>query len=216
MRNVRNFLVELPNSRLVAQLTVERERGLDVRQSILQAGVALLKEHGIATLTQPKVAKAAGVKQSHLTYYFPRRSDLLLGIAQHSIENVMLDLSARLERGPSPEELVRTVATAVVEGVPPRIMIGLIVAADADPALRRPLRKLIKHVRLRIRGILDQAGASAGGHAALLFHATVVGLAVMHHARRTDESAHEIEHGIAAMLGLLGLASKKRSRRTIQ
>ena len=34
--------------------------------------VTLLHEQGLAALTQPRIAKAAGVSQSHLTYYFPK------------------------------------------------------------------------------------------------------------------------------------------------
>lgn len=183
---------------------------MDVRESILQAGVTLLKEQGIAALTQPQVAKAAGVKQSHLTYYFPKRTDLLLGIAEHTIEGVMSDLSARMEGQPPQAAIAETVATAMINGVPPRIMVGLIVAADADPTLRPPLRKLVKHVRARVQGFLDQAGATTGDDAALLFHATVVGLAIMHDARRTPESAREIKAGISGMLRLLGPEPAKR------
>ena len=50
---------------------------MNVKDAILDASVALLKDKGIAALTQPQVAKAAGIKQSHLTYYFPTREDLV-------------------------------------------------------------------------------------------------------------------------------------------
>lgn len=73
---------------------------MNVKDSILIAGMTLLKEKGIAALTQPQVAKAAGVKQSHLTYYFPTRTDLLLGIAEHTITKAMADVSARLAEKP--------------------------------------------------------------------------------------------------------------------
>ena len=185
---------------------------MDVRETILHAGVALLKEQGVAALTQPKVAKAAGIKQSHLTYYFPKRTDLLLGIAEHTIARVMSDLEARMQEERSRTAFGETIATAMIDGAPPRVMVGLIVAADADPSLRPPLRKLIKHVRTRIQGVLDTAGAAAGIDRALLLHATVVGLAVMHDARRTPESAREVKQGVAGILRLLGLEPAKRPR----
>jgi len=175
-----------------------------IKESILAAGVLLLKEQGIAALTQPRVAKAAGIKQSHLTYYFPRRTDLLLGIAEHSIENILSDLSARMADAPPQVAFSETIANAMIDGVPPRIMVGLIVAADADPTLRPPLRKLIRQVRARIHGFLDRANATTSSNRALLFHATMVGLAIIHDARRTQDSAREVKDGIVDMLRLLG------------
>jgi len=178
---------------------------VDVRESILQAGVTLLKEQGIAALTQPRVAKAAGVKQSHLTYYFPKRADLLLGIAEYSIEKVTAGLAARLEDEAQPAALAGSISSALIDGVPPRIMLGLVVAADVDPEIRAPLQKLVRHVRGRIQGILEKAGIADSGNAALQFHATIIGLAVMHEAQQTAESANELTSGLNGMLRLIGV-----------
>ena len=57
----------------------------DVRQRILDAALGLMAEHGFMEVTQPKIARAAGVRQSHLTYYFPTRADLLKALAVHSL-----------------------------------------------------------------------------------------------------------------------------------
>lgn len=179
---------------------------MDVRESIVQAGAMLLKEHGVAALTQPKVARAAGVKQSHLTYYFPRRGDLLLGIAESTIDKVISDLSVRLATEPAQAAVLETVVNAMLTGVPPRIMLGLIVAADSEPALREPLQRLITQVRQRIGVVLRKAGAPANTNATLLFHATIVGLAILHDAQRTPESAAEIKDGVVTMMQLLGMA----------
>ena len=35
-------------------------------------------------LTQPKIAKALGLRQSHLTYYFPRKADLFAALLDAS------------------------------------------------------------------------------------------------------------------------------------
>jgi AcrR family transcriptional regulator len=175
----------------------------DVRQSILKAGVALLREQGIAALTQPRVARGAGVKQSHLTYYFPRRGDLLVGIAEHTIDGVMADLADHRPGPDAPAALARTLAAAIAARIPPRIMIGLIVAADEEPALRPALRRLVRDVRRRIHVLLEKTGLVAGRESVLLFHAAMVGLALMDEARRTPGSAREMREGIAAMLRLL-------------
>ena len=119
---------------------------MGIKEDILEAGESLLREKGVAALTQPQVAKAAGIKQSHLTYYFPTRAELLLGIAEQSIRVAMRNLAARLEEKSlqtTLAELADTVAKVMISGLPPRVMLGLIVAADTDPDIRKSLRKLL-------------------------------------------------------------------------
>ena len=176
---------------------------MNVKDAILDASVALLKDKGIAALTQPQVAKAAGIKQSHLTYYFPTRADLLLGVAEHSIGVTMTEVGARLRDKPEPSTIASVVADLMITGIPPRLIIGLIVAADAEPEIRQSLAKFIKNVRERMHDVLASAGLAASASAVLLFHATIVGLAVMHQARLSPESADEIKDGVAAILHLL-------------
>lgn len=181
---------------------------VNVRDTILAAGIALLSQKGIAALTQPQVARAAGIKQSHLTYYFPTRADLMLGVAEAVISSTLTQLSARMRDQPRRATLAATVADAMIGGLPPRVVIGLIVAADADPAIRKRLRKLIVQVRAQVQALLAAAGLATGTEAALLFHAAVVGLAVMHQAQMNARSARDARDGIAAMLRLLAQSGK--------
>ncbi|WP_454916872.1 TetR family transcriptional regulator [Xanthobacter sediminis] len=58
----------------------------DIRERLLMAAVGLVREHGLPGLTQPRVAKAAGVSQSHLTYYFPTRADLVHAVLERAAE----------------------------------------------------------------------------------------------------------------------------------
>ena len=176
---------------------------MNVKDAILDASVELLKDRGIAALTQPQVARAAGIKQSHLTYYFPTRADLLLGVAEHSIGVTMATIGARLHDHPEPATIASVVADVMVGGMPPRLIIGLIVAADAEPGIRESLAGFITTVRERMRDVLASAGLRVDSDAVLLFHATIVGLAVMHQARLSPESADEIKDGVAAILRLL-------------
>jgi AcrR family transcriptional regulator len=186
---------------------------VNVRESILAAGITLLKQRGIAALTQPQVAKAAGIKQSHLTYYFPTRAELLMGVADESIRTTMAELATRLTERTQAATLAASVAEIMIAGVPPRVMVGLIVAADADPEIRKPLRKLIRHIRAQVQAVLSKAGLGGSVDAALLFHATVVGLAVMHQAQKNSQSAREAREGVAAMLRLLAPPNQDRAMR---
>jgi AcrR family transcriptional regulator len=58
--------------------------GTAIRRRILEAALDLVTTEGVAALTQPRVARLAGVRQSHLTYYFPRKSDLFLALFEAS------------------------------------------------------------------------------------------------------------------------------------
>lgn len=187
---------------------------MDVRESILLAGVELLNTQGITALSQPRVARAAGVKQSHLTYYFPKRTDLLLAIAEHSIDGILTGLAARLGSAPPATAIADSIAAVARTGAPPRIMLGLIVAAENEPELRPALQKLVRHIRQRIQALLEQAGVANSTQAALLFHATLIGLAVMHEAQRTEQSANELQSGLKAMLDLLASQAATASPRS--
>ena len=178
---------------------------VNVKEAILVAGQELLRESGVAALTQPKVARAAGIKQSHLTYYFPTRAKLLLGIAEFTANAAMKHVAERLAARPERAMLAGMVSELMINGLPPRVIIGLIVAADAEPGIRDSLRELVGNVRARLQSLLAAAGLAASADAALLFHATVVGLAVMHQARMSPASAAEVDNGVASMLRLLAL-----------
>lgn len=54
------------------------------RQRILDAALKILRKEGVTALTQTRVAAAAGLRQSHLTYYFPRKTDLLAATLEAS------------------------------------------------------------------------------------------------------------------------------------
>ncbi len=176
---------------------------MGIKDDILMAGSTLLREKGVSALTQPQVALAANIKQSHLTYYFPTRSALLLAIAEFTLSTLMEDVAARLRSAPVDKGLAGTLSRVMIEGFPPRVFIGLIVAADNDPDIRKLLRRLVRRVRTAIQHLLEEAGITASEEATLLFHATIVGLAVMHQARMSRESAAEVKDGIALLIRML-------------
>lgn len=114
-----------------------------VREKILDAAMGLLRTQGVKFLTQPQVAKAAGVLQSHLTYYFPHRTDLLLAVARHSATMVFQELQGFFasQALPTSDDETRARVFALVRVMMQdrertRVLLGLLVAADDDPALR--------------------------------------------------------------------------------
>jgi AcrR family transcriptional regulator len=101
---------------------------MDVRDRILEAALGLLAESGAHELTRPKVSKAAGVRQSHLTYYFPTRADLLQEVARYSVEKLAGELAA--ERDHSPAHVAEKVAAGAADKRRVRVILGLVMAAD--------------------------------------------------------------------------------------
>ena len=172
---------------------------MTVRARLLNAGVALLREQGLAALTQPRIAKAAGVSQSHLTYYFPTRDSLLLAIAEHSVDQEL----ARAQTTPAPDDPVLALVAAIRFLPRVRMMLGLIASGDRDEAFRPAFGRLVDHVRESLARLLAHRGHTLDSSQVALVHAAVVGLAVMNLGRQTAASEAEIESGLRQLLALL-------------
>lgn len=176
---------------------------MGIKEQILEAGELLLREKGVAALTQPQVSIAANIKQSHLTYYFPTRAALLLAIAEFTVSNIMSNVADKLKIKHRDKSPVAEISKIMVDGLPPRIFLGLIVAADTDPEIRILLRKLIRYVRQEIKILLKQLGFESDNDSVRMFHATIIGLAVMHQAQMNSASSLDVRGGIAAILNVL-------------
>ncbi len=183
---------------------------MSTRQNIIQAGVELLQTQGIAALTQPRVARAAGVSQGNLTYHFSTRNDLLLAVAEAAIESLLAHLKDAAS-DPAGVDLGTALGTVMPRQAPVRVMLGLIVAADDHPELRVALDGLVTRVRTGITGLLAAQGISETDEHALLAHATLVGLAVMNQARQNAASAADIVCGTNALLALLAADTSRRA-----
>ena len=164
---------------------------MDVRSRILDAALTLVYEDGVAALTQPRIAKAAGLRQSHLTYYFPTRAVLLESIAQHMMDGVLQGVLAvaQAHAGKSADALAQAIGEAVSDTRRARVMLALVVASDEEPGIKLWLRDFIDRLRKRIAQILSEAGLD--GSQAALFHTLLVGAAILNVARDDDASRRE-------------------------
>ena len=164
----------------------------DVRTRILEAALDLLGEHGVGKLTQPNVAKAAGIRQSHLTYYFPTRADLLKATASYSIEALINTLAAHATKGRlSPDVLSEIAGKAVNDKRRARIVLGLVVASDEDPKIKKFLRDFVVRARDGISQVVHLLGHKADPARIARFHTLIIGAAVMHIARDNAASRRE-------------------------
>lgn len=114
----------------------------------------LLRTTGVKALTQPQVAKAAGVLQGHLTYYFPKRTDLLLAVARHSSEAIARELQEFLgaHAFPTADDGIRERVLALVTLLTKnrertRMLLALMVEADDDPALKAVMIESVGFIR---------------------------------------------------------------------
>lgn len=145
--------------------TSSKDEPAGVRERILDAAVAILRGSGIQNLSQVRVARRAGVRQSHLTYYFPRRHDLLEAIATQFVDGVVGALRHALDAAPADGEkaVLETLSRAVRETEHMRMFTGVIAEADGDPEVREVLVRGARRLRLALAERLD--GENAEGRA---------------------------------------------------
>jgi len=176
----------------------------DVRVRILDGALQLLADHGVSHLTQPRVSKAAGVRQSHLTYYFPTRADLLLAVARHSMELLASPLLEQIQHGQlQRDQLPAVIAQALTDRRRMRVMLGVIAAADEDAQVREALRELIAVIRSRLTALLQALGLPGEPAHVALLHTFIVGAAVLHHARADERAHREAQDAVKFVFSLL-------------
>ena len=147
-----------------------------VRDRIVAAAVEVLHQHGINALTQARVSEFAGVRQSHLTYYFPTRSDLLQGAVVAGTAALLGALEGPPgERAQSLGEFRDELAAQVADRRVPRMMAGLVVASEEDPSLKRWLERFETDMCDRLQRALRARGLRLKRGAVEIFQATVVG-----------------------------------------
>jgi AcrR family transcriptional regulator len=65
------------------------------RERILEAALVVLRDVGHGQFSVQKVAREAGVYQGNITYYWPRRRDLVLALAVRVVDDYRRTLLAR-------------------------------------------------------------------------------------------------------------------------
>lgn len=166
----------------------------NTRQIILDAALDIVEAEGVKALTQPRIARRAGLRQSHLTYYFPRKADLFVAL---------LDASHRRAEGrqgggdASPETRL---AGLFLDPGRMRFLLSILLEAGDDEQLRPALRS---HAQALSRKIAGQAGRDAGDPAVIAFVDEMRGLglrALLEGAPAADPAA--LVRAVAARHGL--------------
>lgn len=124
------------------------ETSRSVKARILEAAVSLLRKAGAKKLAQPQVAREAGVPQGHLTYYFPRKMDLLLGVAGHVAQAFEQELEKTDSREDGKGGLTEALTDLVFNHERNRSLIGLISEADVEEEVATPVQKAFRFAQL--------------------------------------------------------------------
>jgi AcrR family transcriptional regulator len=150
-----------------------------VRERILDAAIAILGESGLQHLTQPQVAERAGVRQSHLTYYFPTRQDLLEAVTARAVEGIAGGVRRAVgdDAGPDLGPMLSRFAASVADLAHMRMFLALLVEADGDPALRALMLGGTRRLEAALADVLGGDGAT---ERARLVLAAVWGLGLYH------------------------------------
>jgi len=181
-----------------------------IREQILDAAVRVLRESGVKHLAQTQVARAAGVPQGHLTYYFPRKLDLIAAVAQRFVEMLAEDFRVFVaEAGPTfHDDRWRAGALAFAGRLAKdrertRMLLGLIVESENDPALREVIARHAQMVRALLAGALELPEDDPDVD---LLLATLWGIGLQHFVFRTtrpDSRTDEILDRLKATRGLI-------------
>jgi AcrR family transcriptional regulator len=151
-----------------------------------------MAEHGFLEVTQPKIARAAGVRQSHLTYYFPTRNELLKALAMHSIETMLGSLMAGASAGKlTPELFARFAGEALADKRRARVMLGLIVSSEEDRAIKQFLGAFIERVRATMTDVARLLGREPDQINIIALHMLFVGATILNVARDDANSRRE-------------------------
>jgi AcrR family transcriptional regulator len=174
----------------------------DRRQTIIQAGIAVLREHGFAGFTQPRVASEAGVRQSHLTYYYPTRVDLLKAVARAAIDRQLSAADSMVETT-SPKAAAAGIANVAVRHGNTRVLMALAQAADQEPALRELFVELADGIIQRAGKVLERLDVKPTDEHCYLLHAVSVGMAVITLATGREDNERRSARTLERMFRLL-------------
>lgn len=151
----------------------------DRRKEILEAGITLLREQGLAGLTQPRVAAAVGMRQSHLTYYYPTRADLLAAVARVAMEAQLGAIRALFKSISSPEQGAERIAAAILRHDSSRVLAALNQAADQEPVVRKVFNELLTGFIAEFATLFEKLKFTPNGASVDLLHALFVGLSII-------------------------------------
>lgn len=174
------------------------------REKILAAASELLLNDGFHALTQHAVAARAGVRQSHLTYYFPTRNDLLRAMAQYGVETMLDPITNPKTRA---EGTVNDFRQLLMPDRSDRqwfrLMTGLMIASDEDHGIREWLREFDARIIDKLANAFAAVGLNVSRDQLHFLHSTFIGALHLDMQEQTDESFARLERTMAMALDVV-------------
>jgi AcrR family transcriptional regulator len=186
------------------------------RERILHSAFVLLNEDGFSALTQQHVCERAGIRQSHLTYYFPTRNDLLRETAVFGCETMLAAMAEVTEAHQLSLAQVREYLFSVEEedrGFG-RLMAALVAASDEDPRIKPWFGAFEDENRAKLAALLRGIGIEIPDADIELLHAAYVGAMLLDVGESSEKSlarARQIVH-YAFDIVTKGLVAPARSK----
>ena len=173
-----------------------------IRERILAAAMTALQEDGIRGLSQVQIARRAKVRQSHLTYYFAKRHDLIEAVANRFFEGIAHAfgdaVTASVEAGDR-SPLLEHLTAVIVDRRHMRMFAAIILEADDDPKVRA----ILVRTTLRLQAMLANAlGGVDGDERASIVLASLWGLGLYDFLMRPKRPPAHIASHISGIAGV--------------
>jgi AcrR family transcriptional regulator len=183
------------------------------REQILHAAVEVLNSEGFGALTQTHVAERAGVRQSHVTYYFPARNDLLRETAAYGFDAMLGALALGIESGELNYENFREVMNVDIHDRRfARLMSALIVASDEDAQIKPWLANFEAANLEHLKRSFHKLGLPVTLDEVAFFHATYVGAVILDLGESTDESLTRAQRKVMMAFDAICVGAKMRAQ----
>lgn len=176
----------------------------------MDAAVQLLRTRGVKALGQPQVARMAGVKQGHLTYYFPRKADLLAAVSERLTGEVAERMLLATQGSPGAPRVLEAIAQLAQDHERSRSLLGLVVESQDDPALRKRLITQTDNMATGLAYALGRPPSDADVELAL---ATLCGVALFELIYESEQGSLRRRGAFIRLLEGLRLPAPKKTRR---
>jgi AcrR family transcriptional regulator len=179
---------------------VRRDDDGGVRERILSSAIEILREKGIQEMSQLQVARRAKVRQSHLTYYFPKRQNLLEAVAVRFIDGLSESVrqASSKAKGHDTSAMMRHFAEVVTEPGHMRMFAGIAVVADSNP----DCRVVLVRETLRMQAVLAEAlGGEDAFERAGLVMAALWGLGLYAFVMAAPGNPEQVRMLLAELMG---------------
>jgi len=176
-----------------------------VRERILEAAIDFAQTSGIEAMSQAKVALRAGVRQSHLTYYFPTRVDLIKAVLNEVRQQIVLANRREITRvscsdGSPIERLREHLKRELANEERARMLLSLFIAAREDEQLHDWLIGFEREMLEPAIDLLDAAGLKVDKKYAELMHMFLCGCATLSVFVGGSNTTKAVEDGIDALI----------------